>query len=104
MNINYQRANGGCFPTMSCAVCKKRIDVRGHNAIVIWKETGEVEVVHQGECSRQMTWREGYPYWEPLVVFIRNLLHNTGVTAKMLKEKDPFEEMFGVVTVGRGEL
>ena len=100
-NIKYTRCEGGNFPRLICGYCQKPIDLGQHNAIVVWNDEGETRFAHQGQCSFNMSWREGWKYWEPILVFFRNFLHNTGVTPKMLKAKDPFEEMFGVATARR---
>lgn len=94
MSIRYQPHPNSHYPGVFCGVCDKLIT--GTAAIAVFRENGETEFAHRGECSRQLGRRQGYPYWEPIAVFFFNLLHNTKMDKKALASSEAYREAFGV--------
>lgn len=92
--IKYMTHDGLSIPFVECDACAKPImDVKDGEAI--WSKAGEIKFTHHNPCSRAFDWRNGFPYWEPLEVFFRHLMHNTKVDGKPSESAKAYMDMFG---------
>jgi hypothetical protein len=96
--IGYEMADSGSFPRIRCVVCGDIIG-RTHvkTAVVQWSETGQIAFTHGQPlaCSDGLDYQNGFASWEPIEVFFRNLLNNTGIGAKEFRKAKEYQEMFG---------
>jgi hypothetical protein len=93
--IEFLMHDGGCFPRVACDVCSKTI-LDAKDGIVVWSEDGkQIAFAHRGQCSIQLDHSNGWPYWDSLDVFFRNLLVNVKLSPAKLKKVFDY---FGVTT------
>ena len=71
--------------------------IQDEKASVFWNDKGEIAHAHIGHCAAMLGRTLGWPYSEPLIVFVANLLANTKLSPKVLKEADAYQDVFGVV-------
>lgn len=93
--ISYQKTNQGMFPRVFCEVCKKPIN--DEDGLAYWSESGEVTHAHVGPCDRKLKRDPNWPNSERLSSFFFNLLHNTQIGPKELKEAEYRNTILGAV-------
>jgi len=96
--IRYQRHESGMFPRFFCDTCNKPIE--DDTGFVFWDREGRTAHAHMGPCAHalsQVSGGDAWPYSESLVLFLSNLLCNTRITLKKLKEPHPMRDIFGRV-------
>ena len=96
--IRYQMSRDGMFPRIVCDVCNEPIESQGN---VFWDDQGQIVFTHMAPCSLKAG--AAWPYSWPLAAFFANLLHNSKITAKELKEGGVTNDFLGAV-IGRKKL
>ena len=93
--ISYQNTDKGMFPRIFCEVCKKPIN--DEDGLAYWNESGAVTHAHVGSCDSELKHHPNWPNSERLSSFFLNLLHNTGIGVKELKDAENRASLLGVV-------